>query len=421
MIRAHGLRGLAHACLLLAACTRVTDAPPAAKETPVRRTTGEVLGGPALELSPSAAERLGITLAEVVRRPVHRTRVLAGELQVRPSSRAELRAPHASVVSLGASLAPEAALGGPLAVEAGEVLFSLRPVLSPEGERAAALQELQRLQIESQLRLARAQNEGALGRGRARLAAALRAFERAAALATAQAGSQRAQDEAQAELDAARAEVEAAERQRDVLADQPTVAEPDGPGCARIEAPFRGELTELGVAEGQLVPAGTRLGVLESRDPLWIRVPVPAAALDDLAGPTARLVGPDGRVTPESPEVRAIAGLPSADAARETIDRWFEVANPTGRLRPGQRVQVELVAGGEEPRLIVPWSALVFDAQGGGWVYEHLGDGRYRRAAVELERALGEEALLLHGPEPGSQVVRVGAAELFGTEFGAGK
>ncbi|NOT30602.1 MAG: hypothetical protein HOP15_09175 [Planctomycetes bacterium] len=51
----------------------------------------------------------------------------------------------------------------------------------------------------------------------------------------------------------------------------------------------------------------------------------------------------------------------------------------------------------------------------------HAGGTRYRRAAVDLERAAGGEALLVRGPEAGSQVVSAGAAELFGTEFGAGK
>jgi membrane fusion protein, heavy metal efflux system len=45
----------------------------------------------------------------------------------------------------------------------------------------------------------------------------------------------------------------------------------------------------------------------------------------------------------------------------------------------------------------------------------------YRRVAVEPVRTQGGYTLLARGPASGARVVKAGAAELFGTEFGAGK
>ncbi len=40
---------------------------------------------------------------------------------------------------------------------------------------------------------------------------------------------------------------------------------------------------------------------------------------------------------------------------------------------------------------------------------------------VAMADVVGDAAVLRQGPSPGTRVVTVGAAELFGTEFGAGK
>ena len=93
------------------------------------------------------------------------------------------------------------------------------------------------------------------------------------------------------------------------------------------------------------------------------------------------------------------------------------------RLRPGQRVDVSIPLRGRSaaPRLAVPLGALVYDLNGGTWVYVKAGEHVYVRHRVALDGIVGQWAVLARGPEPGTQVVTTGAAELFGTEFGAGK
>ena len=71
--------------------------------------------------------------------------------------------------------------------------------------------------------------------------------------------------------------------------------------------------------------------------------------------------------------------------------------------------------------LVVPRAAVLRDIHGIGWVYIKSGEHQFERARVTVQFNTEELAVLRHGPQPGTPVVVDGAAELFGTEFGAGK
>ncbi|MEJ7811102.1 MAG: hypothetical protein WKG32_11885, partial [Gemmatimonadaceae bacterium] len=68
-----------------------------------------------------------------------------------------------------------------------------------------------------------------------------------------------------------------------------------------------------------------------------------------------------------------------------------------------------------------PAAAIVRDMSGGSWVYERMDSLTFARRRVEVARVVGGRAVLAIGPKAGTPVVIAGAAELFGTEFGAGK
>ena len=70
---------------------------------------------------------------------------------------------------------------------------------------------------------------------------------------------------------------------------------------------------------------------------------------------------------------------------------------------------------------MVPWSAVLHDIYGGTWVYESLGDHVYVRRRVEVKDVVDDFAVLTRGPAAGTEVVVVGAAELFSTEFSTSK
>jgi multidrug efflux pump subunit AcrA (membrane-fusion protein) len=112
---------------------------------------------------------------------------------------------------------------------------------------------------------------------------------------------------------------------------------------------------------------------------------------------------------------------PAADPLSSTADLYFRVANESQRLRPGERVAVSLPLNSSSEALVVPVNAILYDIHGGTWVYQKVGERRFRRARVFVERTTADFAILSRGLEVGTEVVVDGSAELFGTEFGTGK
>ena len=65
----------------------------------------------------------------------------------------------------------------------------------------------------------------------------------------------------------------------------------------------------------------------------------------------------------------------------------------------------------------VPYAALIYDHDGDTWVYTNPEPQIFVRAAVDVDRIDGDTVHLSGGPEPGTSVVTLGAAELYGAEF----
>ena len=72
--------------------------------------------------------------------------------------------------------------------------------------------------------------------------------------------------------------------------------------------------------------------------------------------------------------------------------------------------------------LTVDHAALVFDKAGKPWVFTVVGPRTYVRAAIGIKEVQDNLVTLSAGPPAGTQVVTVGAIELWGAELGiAGK
>jgi RND family efflux transporter MFP subunit len=245
-----------------------------------------------------------------------------------------------------------------------------------------------------------------------RLEVARNRLRRSEQLLEAGAASQRAVEDARAELAAAESAARA-------LA---PAADTGAGGVLALASPDDGVMGALRVTPGQSVAASTPLFDVVPRDRLWVRVPVYAgdlAAVDVAAGAAVRSLGsPAGT---RGRPARAVAGPPTADALAATSDLFFAVSNSDGSLRPGERVEVELRLRQPERARVVPWSAVVYDIDGGTWVYEATATHAFVRRRVQLRRVEGTLAVLAGGPPPGTRVVSQGAAELFGTELGNGR
>jgi hypothetical protein len=73
---------------------------------------------------------------------------------------------------------------------------------------------------------------------------------------------------------------------------------------------------------------------------------------------------------------------------------------------------------GSEGALVVPYAAVIYDAEGATWAFVELEPGVYQRQAITISSVSGDTVALTAGPPPGTEVVTVAAAELVGVEAG---
>ena len=83
-----------------------------------------------------------------------------------------------------------------------------------------------------------------------------------------------------------------------------------------------------------------------------------------------------------------------------------------------QTAQVEARTGSG---LQVPFDAVIYQPDGTTWVYSSPETLVFKREPIDVERIDGDVAVVRSGPAAGTPVVTVGAAELWGFEFGVGK
>ena len=71
----------------------------------------------------------------------------------------------------------------------------------------------------------------------------------------------------------------------------------------------------------------------------------------------------------------------------------------------------------EGKRKVVPHDALIYNPDGGSFVYTKPEAQTYVRAPVKVVRVEGGKAVLSDGPRPATTIVTTGAAELLATEY----
>jgi len=102
--------------------------------------------------------------------------------------------------------------------------------------------------------------------------------------------------------------------------------------------------------------------------------------------------------------VEEVAGL---DVKRVTFDQVGadRVSLRTAKVRRTDRGTV------------LPYAALIYDAQGVAWVYTNTAPLTFQRAEVVVDRVVDDHVWITDGPPPGTRVVTVGATEVYGAEL----
>ena len=66
---------------------------------------------------------------------------------------------------------------------------------------------------------------------------------------------------------------------------------------------------------------------------------------------------------------------------------------------------------------VMPHSAVIFDAEGHTYTYTSPEPRTYVRQKIVIDDVVGDSVMLSEGPPAGTEVVTVGAAMVYGTEF----
>ncbi len=351
-----------------------------------------------ITLSPKAEERLGIEVVRAEQRRLPGVMKVGGEVMAVPGNEVQIAAPAAGMV-LKAKAGPGAQAGR--MVKKGEEILQLM-FLPPERDLIGAREELSVRQMQMDVAQAKA--------------------DRAKQLLASKAVSQKEYEEAQVEWAKAKGALLAAQARLNLLSGTELDATAGSLSTIVLESPFDGVLLRIFVAPGQTVPSSTPLFEVARQNPLWVRVPVYVGDLSTIELETDATVQSFG-AAPQTARLKGkpVQGPPLSDASSASADLFFEIPNPDHAFRIGQKVSVSLVRKSADDSLIVPASAILYDIDGGNWVYTRTAPHVYVRRRVEVSHFMDNFAVLTRGLEAGEEVVVAGAAEIFGTEFGVGK
>lgn len=156
----------------------------------------------------------------------------------------------------------------------------------------------------------------------------------------------------------------------------------------------------LSVSDYQAVDATAPVSVLPGKVSAGVPArtviaqPVPAPPVSLVAGPAA-----------------AVLTIP-VDFTLQGVDHGFA---------PAEKVMVEVALKGSGMRKVIPYSALIYEINGDTWVYTSPEPRVFVRGRVVVDYIDVDRAVLTDGPAAGTQIVAIGATELYGAEVRTGK
>ena len=376
--------------IVTAACSRSGSDAPATKAPATVDHPRSETDLTTIRLTPEAVKRLGIETVTVKSDMAPATRTLGGEVVVPEGRGVIVTAPVAGTLTGAPGLRAGAR------VRRGDRLMTIAPLVSAERDQ----------RIEAQRAVTSAEAEELAARQR---------LQRLEQLLKDGAASLRSVEEARAQHQVTLATLTAA-RERLAGASQ----NPVGPkGELAVSAPFDGVVQTISAVPGQTVAASAPLLQIAQVDRLWIRVAVYAGDVEGIDETQPAAVRKLGGTDAPRPATRVTAPL-GGDPLAASVNLYYALPDAAAAVRPGERVLVELPLKTTEKGLVVPDAAVLYDMHGTSWVYEDLGDNAFTRRRIEVARHAGDRAVVSRGIAEGARIVTAGAAELFGTEFGAG-
>lgn len=352
-----------------------------------------------VHLRPDAEARLGIRVQAPTRGTMPARRVYPGHAMASMGNDVTLHAPITGILHIPASVGN---LRSPWSCDRRTPLLTVMPtapdggmitLASAEGEARAAEVELEASRIRQ---------------------------KRAEVLRQNNASAQKTLDDATAELQKAEARADSTKLIVERVKASLGGLENSPFAGLSMASPIKGLVTELYVADGQMVTAGTPLLRITNSEQLWVRVSVPAGELALIEEKAAASIGELGsKDAAKQITAERIFGPRTTNAVSGTVDLYYEFTNKR-EYRPGQRLSASLLTKQQSAGAIIPSSCIMTDMHGGDWIYLRIAEQTYARRRVEVVNQL-ESNVLVSNLSTDLPIVMTGAAELFGIEFGAGK
>jgi len=248
------------------------------------------------------------------------------------------------------------------------------------------------------------QAEGALERTKAAYTLAAIQLQRAQELLDRNSGTVVARDQARAALDQAKGAV---------MGDEANLQTARiNLGYTQIVSPIAGRIGRTSVTKGNVVgPDSGVLTSIVSQDPMYLTFPVSqreffryeqGAGRPDRSKIAVRIRFSDGSAYGEVGRINFVNV--SVDRTTDTVIVRATMPNPTGALRDGQLVRVDLQAGQPQQKVVVPQAALIAD-QGGVYVFI-VEEGRAATRRVKPEPGgAGVDAVIAEGLSGGELVI----------------
>jgi membrane fusion protein (multidrug efflux system) len=186
----------------------------------------------------------------------------------------------------------------------------------------------------------------------------------------------------------------------------------------RIRAPFAGVLGIRQVHRGQYLNGGAPVVPLQSMDPIYVNFSLPQQEVSALR------LGIPVRVSTDSAATSHLTGTITAinsvvDEATRNVQIQATLRNPSGRLRPGMFVDVQVALGKGHAVVALPASAIQHAPYGSSvFVVTEMKNpkgGKYRGAQqlfVKLGEGRGDQIGVVSGLQPGAEVVTSGVFKL---------
>ncbi len=181
-----------------------------------------------------------------------------------------------------------------------------------------------------------------------------------------------------------------------------------------IHSPIDGRIGERLVDRGNVVKSNdTTLAVINELRPVYVEFAVPQ---DDLPEIQRRAAAGSLQVTADSPGIAPQSGQltfidNAVDTTTGTIRLKGQFANPAEVLWPGQFVDVTLRLSVQEGVVVVPAEA-VQTGQTGRYVFVVQSDDTVQNRPVDVQKTVGQRAVVASGLRPGEVVVTDGQLRL---------